>query len=165
VNAVVPYAVAGRRSTRVQLDIGGLLTEPVDAPVRDAAPGLFTLGATGRGQGAIVNADGTLNAPLRPAARGSLVSLYGTGGGAMIPPAADGQFAPMPPANLAQRVQVRIGGVNAPVLYAGAAPGLVNGVIQVNVQVPPNVPIGPAVQVTLMVGDVTGPAAATIAVR
>jgi uncharacterized protein (TIGR03437 family) len=33
-------------------------------------------------------------------------------------------------------VSVRIGGVGADVLYAGAAPGLVSGVLQINVRVP-----------------------------
>jgi uncharacterized protein (TIGR03437 family) len=34
------------------------------------------------------------------------------------------------------KVTATIGGVDAPVLYAGSAPGLLSGVMQVNVQIP-----------------------------
>jgi uncharacterized protein (TIGR03437 family) len=48
---------------------------------------------------------------------------------------------------------VTIGGQPAEVLYAGAAPGLVSGVMQLNVRVPPNAATGGAVPVVIQVGN------------
>ena len=45
------------------------------------------------------------------------------------------------------------------VAYAGAAPGLVAGVLQVNVKIPDNAPTGDAVPVTLSIGGVDSPVA------
>lgn len=50
-------------------------------------------------------------------------------------------------------------------LYAGAAPGLVAGLVQVNVRVPSNVTSGNAVPVLLRVGSLESPAGVTMAVR
>ena len=56
-------------------------------------------------------------------------------------------FAALPAA-----VAVTIGGQSAKVVYAGEAPGLISGVLQVNAVVPANVPSGPQ-PVTLTVGQ------------
>jgi len=58
---------------------------------------------------------------------------------------------------------ISIGGVNAPVQYAGSAPGLVNGVIQVNLQVPPGLTSGPQ-PVVLTFGTAQSQAGITVAV-
>jgi len=58
-----------------------------------------------------------------------------------------------------------MGGVECPVLYAGAPPGLVAGAMQVNVQLPANVPSGDAVPVVLSVGEAMSPDTVTIAIR
>jgi len=58
-----------------------------------------------------------------------------------------------------------MGGVECPVLYAGAPPGLVAGAMQVNVQLPANVPSGDAVPVVLAVGEAMSPDTVTIAIR
>ncbi|MBI3666829.1 MAG: hypothetical protein HY236_11510 [Acidobacteria bacterium] len=49
--------------------------------------------------------------------------------------------------------------------YAGAAPGLVAGVLQVNAKVPDGVTPGSAVPVTITVGTATSPNGVTLAVR
>ena len=56
-----------------------------------------------------------------------------------------------------------IGGVPAPVLFSGLAPGAI-GEYQVNVQVPPGVTPGSAVGVTISIGGVLSNAP-TIALR
>jgi uncharacterized protein (TIGR03437 family) len=66
---------------------------------------------------------------------------------------ADGVEAPASGNPLYQTVattSVTIGGINAPVLFSGLAPGFV-ALSQVNVQVPENVPTGDAVSVVLTV--------------
>jgi len=60
---------------------------------------------------------------------------------------------------------VTIGGESAPVSYQGAAPGLVAGLIQVNVQIPTGITPGPSVALTLVVGDTPAQNTVTIAVK
>jgi uncharacterized protein (TIGR03437 family) len=62
-------------------------------------------------------------------------------------------------------VSVKIGGLDAEVLYAGGAPGSVAGLLQVNVRVPPGVVSGNAVPVVLTVGGVSSQPGVTMAVR
>jgi len=60
---------------------------------------------------------------------------------------------------------VRISGIAAEALYAGGAPGLVAGVLQVNAKVPSGVPSGEAIPVVLTIGGVNSRPGVTLAVR
>jgi uncharacterized protein (TIGR03437 family) len=60
---------------------------------------------------------------------------------------------------------VRIGGLPATVSYAGAAPGIIAGAIQINVIVPSAIVPSATVPVDLTIGGITSPAGVTIAVR
>jgi len=142
ISAIVPYAVTGRSSTRLQVEYRGVRSEAYTVPVVESAPGIFTLDSSGRGAGAILNQDGTINSPSQPAATGSIIVLYATGEGQTDPAGIDGKLAGeiLPKPRLP--VSVSIGGRNAEVLYAGAAPGLVAGVLQVNVRIPVGLPSG-----------------------
>lgn len=163
VSAIVPYAVASRTATDLVIEYRGVRSNAVSVPVVAAKPGLFTANASGTGPGAIRNQDLSVNTSSNPAARGSIVVLYATGEGATDPAGVDGQVA----ANVYPKprlpVAVRIGGVNAEVLYAGAAPSLVAGVMQVNAKVPDNVPDG-NVPIQIVVGNAESPAGVTVAV-
>ena len=57
VSAIVPYAVAAKSGGTVQLTVGygGVSSTAVTVNVVDADPGLFTVDASGAGQGAILN--------------------------------------------------------------------------------------------------------------
>jgi uncharacterized protein (TIGR03437 family) len=112
---------------------------PYTLRVVSTAPGLFTADASGSGQAAALNEDGSLNSNSDPAARGSIVTFFLTGAGAMTPAVADGETIPLqgpwPTANSA--IELAFTGYGAAeILYAGAAPGLVAGVIQVKARVP-----------------------------
>jgi len=61
-------------------------------------------------------------------------------------------------------VSVRVGGVDAEVLYAGAAPQAVAGLLQVNVRIPPGLKAG-SNSVVLAVGGVSSRSDVTITVR
>jgi uncharacterized protein (TIGR03437 family) len=122
-----------------------------DIAVAESAPGIFTVGGTS--QAAIVNQDGTVNGLQGAAPAGSIVSIYATGEGIIRPAVVEGTLGN---ANvLAQPVlpvRVHIGGQEAEVQYAGIAPGLLVGVLQVNARIPEIVTRGGDVPVVLTVG-------------
>jgi uncharacterized protein (TIGR03437 family) len=165
VSAVVPFGAAGRAATSVVVEYNGIRSPAVTAPVAAIIPGIFTLDGSGRGQGAILNQDYSVNSPGRAARRGSAVMLFATGGGPMTPPQADGTVAEAPYALLEQPVTVRIGAATAPVLYAGAAPGQVAGGLQINVIVPEGIAAGDRIPVELTVGSASAPSGVTMAVE
>jgi uncharacterized protein (TIGR03437 family) len=129
-------------------------------------PCLFTLDGSGRGPAAALNQDGTVNTPANPAPRGSVVSLYATGGGDVEPQTPAGLLAPVEPLHRVRLpVSVTLGGVPALIEYAGASPGLVTGLVQVNVRVPDTVAPGPSLPVSALVGARRTQPAVTLAVR
>jgi uncharacterized protein (TIGR03437 family) len=147
INAQVPYTVAGASSTHVELFYQNQPAGSMDVAVAAAAPGLFP---------AVVNQDGSTNSRTAPASRGTVVTLYATGDGLTNGANIAGLPAAPPYATPAARITLSIGGVNAQLLYAGSAPGLV-GLLQINAVVPGSfVPPGQAM-VTLTVGAVTSP--------
>jgi uncharacterized protein (TIGR03437 family) len=74
-----------------------------------------------------------------------------TGAGAMTPAGVEGRVA-AGVSSLNQPVSVTINGAPATVLYAGNAPGLVEGVVQVNVRLPFNTTPG-ANAITVRIGE------------
>ncbi len=153
-SATVPYAISNS-TTSLVIQSQGQRSAPVVIPVVPATPAIFTTDASGKGQGAILNQDSSINGAANPAAAGSVVVLYGTGGGTLSSDSPD---------RLALPVSVTIGALDAPVLYAGIAPGLLSGSIQINVQVPVGAPSG-AVPVILQVGDARSRSDVTLAVQ
>lgn len=152
ISAIVPNPVGGRSTTELQVEYEGRVSNRITLSVAASAPGIFTLDASGRGQGAILNQDYSVNGPASPAAKGSVVMIYGTGAGRTTPDSEDGEVVAEPTPQ-ALDVSVRIGGVEAEVLYAGAAPGLVAGVFQVNVKVPDTIVGGNSVPLMVTVGS------------
>jgi uncharacterized protein (TIGR03437 family) len=55
--------------------------------------------------------------------------------------------------------------VPAPVLYAGGAPGMVVGVIQVNLRIPDGTATGPSVPIVLYAGDRASQSGLTISIQ
>ena len=163
VSAIVPYSVVNATSVDVVMEYKGVRSNSVNVPLVASKPGLFTANASGSGQGAIQNQDLSVNSSSNPAPRGSIIVLYVTGEGATDPEGVDGLLATAVFPKPKQPVGVRIGGVDAEILYAGAAPSLVAGVMQVNVRIPDNVPDGP-VPVQVLVGNAQSPAGVTVAV-
>ena len=165
VTAVVPYFVAGRPNTKAQIEFQGQLSNTVTLDVADAWPGIFTLNASGMGPGAIINQDGTLNSPANPAATGWVISVFATGEGQTAPPGVDGKLAEVPPPTPLLEVLATIGGVDAAVHFAGGAPGLIAGVLQVNLWVPEGIVPGDNVPIVLIIGDATSQPGVTVAIR
>ena len=161
---IAPYSLAGRPNSVLQVVQGGRQQIQVSVPVAVTNPGIFTLGSTGAGQGAILNQDYSINGPGAPASRGSVVMLYATGLGLLTPPEADGQTHHETPVGVAASLSVMIGGQDATVLYAGPAEGIVSGVEQLNVLVPAGV--APGIQpVTVTAGGAVSQSGVTLAVQ
>jgi uncharacterized protein (TIGR03437 family) len=156
INAVAPYEIAGSVGTSVSVQV---INNGVQGPVTSAnvvaeAPAIFSLG---NGQGAILNQDGSVNGPGNPAAKGSIIQIYGTGEGQINPPGVDGSIATEPLAGLPRPVapfSLTIGGVSATYTYAGTAPQSFEGFFQVDAAIPSNVGSG-NVPVILKVGGVS----------
>ena len=167
INAIVPYEVAGRATTNIVVQRAGQNSTSVQVRVVDTAPAIFSLSQGGAGQGAILNQNGTVNGSANPAPKGSVISIFGTGEGVLTPPATTGSVTtgtgptfPKPTAP----VTLTIGGVPAQIQYAGEAPSLVSGVIQVNAVIPSTVASGNQ-PIVLTIGGNSSAANITVAVQ
>jgi uncharacterized protein (TIGR03437 family) len=159
VNAIVPFGITGS-TAQIAVQYQSQASASTAVSVVPAAPGVFILNSSG--QAAVLNQSGSVNGAATPAKAGSTISLFATGGGQTSPAAPDGSIATAA-VSLALPVTATIGGQPATVQYAGAAPGLVAGVVQVNVQIPSGTPAGSAVPVVVQIGTVSSQAGATIA--
>jgi uncharacterized protein (TIGR03437 family) len=128
--------------------------------VNPAVPGLFTVTANGTTSVAAINQDGSINSAANPAAPGSIISLYMTGVGAYEQTIADGSLGTLKPpfAMPILRVSATISNEPASVIFAGQAPALVAGAVQVNLQVPSEAKSGTS-YVIVYVGDYSTPTA------
>jgi uncharacterized protein (TIGR03437 family) len=152
VNLVVPYSVSGKDTTVVQTAYNGAKSSPVTVPVADAVPGIFTAGSGASARPAVFLADWSLNSSTNPADKGKALIFYLTGEGQTQPPGVDGKLAVPDYPHPLLPVSVAIGGVQAQVSYAGAAPAYVAGLMQVNALVPNEVPPNTSVPVVIKVG-------------
>ncbi|MEP6538629.1 MAG: IPT/TIG domain-containing protein [Bryobacteraceae bacterium] len=167
INVIVPYEVNGRTTTNIVVQRATVNSTATNVRVTDTAPAIFTASQGAAGQGAILNANNTPNSSANPAAKGSAVAIFGTGEGQLIPGGVTGSVTansgltfPKPVGN----VSVTVGGVPAAVQYAGSAPGLVAGVLQVNVVIPQSVASGNQ-PVVITVGNNSSSGNVTVAVQ
>jgi uncharacterized protein (TIGR03437 family) len=163
VSAIVPHEVSKKAATEVVIEYQGVRSPPVTLPVIRSAPAFFTRDASGKGQAAMLNVTGCCNSPRNPAMRGAIAYLFATGEGLALTQE-DRKFVEEQryagPARAPVEVKVTVGGVPAEVLYAGDA-----GVLQINIRVPENAPIGGAVPLVLKVGNSQSSHGVTMAVR
>jgi uncharacterized protein (TIGR03437 family) len=163
--AIVPYEISGQMNTAVQVSFPGGSTTAFTVAVVGTQPGVFSFDSSGTGEGAILNQDFSVNSPTNPAARGAVIVIYETGEGQTDPPGRDGMLATTSFPKPIGPVSVLIGGVPAKIDYAGAAPGEVAGLMQLNVEVPANAPTGSHVPVLVIVGQYISQSELTISVQ
>lgn len=171
VSAVVPYSrgtAAGlslplKNPTRIRLEYNGIPSNEIEVPVAAAAPGIFATNSSGSGQAVAVNCDdNSFNSSQNPARRGSFMTIFITGEGAVSPLWPDGRLPEIgewphpvtPPL-------VTFGGVPGKVDFAGLVWA---GVTQINVIVPENAPAG-VVPLMVSFADNRSPDAVTVALR
>jgi len=165
-SAIVPYEAQGKATTKVQVEYLNAKSDEAEISVAPTAPAVFTQNASGTGLGAILNQDNSLNSTTTGAQRNSIIQIFATGGGQTNPPGQTGRLAGTPvPVFPAGRVAVRINNIDAPIVYSGAAPGLIQGLIQINARVPAAAPIGNAVPIVVRINNVDSPAGVTVAIR
>ncbi|MGA3189999.1 MAG: TIGR03118 family protein [Bryobacteraceae bacterium] len=162
-NVLVPWAITGTSANIVVTSGTAIATTTV--PIAATAPGIFTANDGGSGASLTLNQDGTLNSASNAAAAGSVVVLYVTGLGLTDPPGQDGVVnSETVIAETVMPVAVTIGGQTAQVVYAGAAPGQLSCVMQVEAVVPTGAGTGP-VPVVVTVGGVNSQAAVTVSLK
>jgi len=164
VNAVVPFGLDPTKPASLDIRAQGQSLGTASLAAATVSPALFTQSSNGAGPGAILNQDYTLNSPSNPASAGSVIMVYGTGFGALNPAATDGQPA-TGKANTQLPVAASVGGIVTDVLHAGAAPGLIAGVVQINIRIPHNLAPTPAAMVLLTVGSVGAPASVVVSTQ
>jgi uncharacterized protein (TIGR03437 family) len=133
INAQVPFdAAQGMAEIKVTSD--GITGAAVPVSVQAASPGLFQVSP---GILLAINEDGTLNSSGHPAPVGSVVVIYGTGCGGYDRPLPTGGGVPIDRLyQLALPGALGVGGVAAEILFAGAAPTLGTGLVQINARIP-----------------------------
>jgi len=190
VTAVVPFSllplVPPVTGINVQVTYNGVTstavaTTPSTVNVLATDPALFTVDASGQGQAAVLNVDGvsgmvSLNSAKNPAVKGSYIQIYATGGGAQNNPVdlitglfQEGLVLPIAigatDTLVATGATVTIGTDTVLADYAGAVPGSIAGLVQINAKIPDTVKAGKAVPIWVTVGGVTSPSGVTIAVK
>jgi uncharacterized protein (TIGR03437 family) len=165
---MVPFGMAGRASTSVTVVSGGTRSLALNMPVAATNPAVFAADASSGGIAAAVNvaADGSISPHTlnSPAARNGVVTFYATGLGTTAPVMPDGSLAGAPLPQLAVKVRVSVGGIDAPVLYAGPAPGQIAGLMQINVGIPDSAPTG-SQPLLIFAGDNPSQPGVTLAVH
>jgi uncharacterized protein (TIGR03437 family) len=174
VSAQVPFEAlpSGTSSAMVPvvLFVNGVPSVAVETPIVQSAPGIFTIPPTGQGNGILVfldpsdnrakiaapaSAASTIGYPTAPIPRGTNAFFYATGLGAMTPAVVDGSGTCTASNGLCianAMPQVFIGGISAPVAFAGQAPGF-PGVSQINITIPMGAPTGTTVPLIMKSAD------------
>ena len=143
ITAIVPHAVEVGATMDIQVEYQGVRSSPMTLPVQSSRIGLFSQDGSGKGAGAVLNQDGSLNSPSNPAERGTIVSLYATGGGRTDKLVADGMVIVSAPPNLTSSVYAALSPVDdnylddsdySEVISAGLVAGSVDGLVQVNIK-------------------------------
>jgi trimeric autotransporter adhesin len=163
VAAVAPFELSGP-NVQIVIENQNQIIGPLSEPIATAAPGIFTTSSSGQGQAVAFNQNLSVNSATNPAAPGSLISLYLTGGGQTSPTSTDGSLASPPLPLLTLPVAVTIGGQQAQVSFAGGAPGQVAGMVELTVEVPSGIQPGNAVPVTVQIGSVSAQSGVTVAI-
>jgi uncharacterized protein (TIGR03437 family) len=129
---------------------------------------IFSTASSGTGQAAVLNQNGSYNSKANPAAAGSIVTLFETGEGVLTPPGQDGRIEtgslssiPKP----ALPVTVTFGTTASPnITYAGVAPGEVDGLLQIDAEVPSGLTAG-NLPIVVTIGKTLSQTGLTIAVK
>ena len=142
INAVVPMEVTADAAATIQIANGSIVTPAYPVWIDESDAVLFP---------GVLNQNGSLNSETNPAKLASVVFFYATGWQPSFDPLIDGQVG---------ATAISACGMNAcfasqgNIVYAGAAPGIVAGVTQFNLQLnagPQPVPVTQLQELTISV--------------
>ena len=160
ISVVAPQSLTGKDSVQVVVEYLGVQTSPIRFSVVNSNPAIFTLNSKGSGDGAIIRPNGDIISADNPGKPGEVLVVYGEGYGAATPSLADGLILvstlPVP----VSPVTLLIDDKPVETSYAGGAPSLINGVLQINFKVP-DLAAG-SHQIQLQVGDRKSPSGVTL---
>ena len=171
-SAILPYELTPRIDNNhldyAQMVCNGVPGNVVEFTVAAADPAIFSATETGTGQAAVLNQDGSYNSAANPAAAGSIVQIFATGEGVLTPAGQDGRIEhgaigtiPKP----ALQVTVTFGTTpSTNITYAGVAPGQVDGLLQIDAQLPSGLAAG-NVPLVVTIGTASSQKGLTIAVK
>ena len=138
---MVPFSVTGSTAT-VVVTVNGTKSNSVDVPLSATAPGVYSWTSNGLGEGIVAHALTAVKVDqANPAKVGEYVTVYLTGLGAVTPPVAEGDPAPLSPLSKANAwlngpFAVYVEGVPcADINFAGLTPTL-GSVYVVNCKIP-----------------------------
>lgn len=176
INVLAPWNLPPGQNLAITVEYAGVNSLPLLNYSNTSTPAVFMAQPPTYppGQGAILNQDGTINSSSNPAQRGSIISIFCTGMGLLSPVPQDGEIIQDTTHLLQVSVPILFPGATglteAQIIYEGAAPTLVAGVTQVNVQLPDTFPVsvtlpGPVpIYMHIPYGPIT-PVLATVAVK
>ncbi len=145
-NALVPGDLKPGANSSLSIQVNGAQVVETLVSVVTAAPAFF-VARQGTGQAAALNEDGSFNSTDTAAARGTIISLFGTGWLAN-----------------SGAITLTIGGYAAEILFAGNAPGFA-GLKQINAKIPSGF-LSPGNQpVVLRIGGASSQPGVTLAIR
>jgi uncharacterized protein (TIGR03437 family) len=148
INAVVPMEVSTGAGATVRVVNGTAVSPAYPVWIVDSAPMAYPT---------VLNQDGTINSYSNRAKFNSIVTFYVTGWQSSFYPLADGQVAAIAKDACLSACQVSVQTGRFPwigtVLYGGAAPGIVAGVTQFNI----NVGLSPGILSGPYTFQLTGP--------
>jgi uncharacterized protein (TIGR03437 family) len=149
-SVVAPYSIRGKQTTQMVVDYNGKRSNAVTLDVLAAVPGIFTIDQSGKNQGAVLNYPSyAVNGTANKIAKGGVIMIFATSGGEQGQDGMIVEGAPVHPLP----VEVWIDNRKANVIYAGSAPGLISGMLQINAEVPTGARSGTAIPVYIKVGS------------
>src|SRR6185312_2812421 len=158
----VPTGLAPNASYPLVVVQGAAQSNPLSVAVSELQPGIYTQDSSGRGLAVVTDSfTGALISAPNAAHVQEFLTVYCTGLGKVVGPngesaPADGTAAPEGTLfRTAASVTATIGGVNAPVSFAGLTPTFA-GLYQINIQVPEGVASGSAALVITATDPQTG---------
>ena len=122
---VVPYEVAGKKTSQVTVTTAGATSAPVAVQVANSAPGIYTVSGDGTGQAIAFLQNGSLNFNGNPVLDGDGITILCTGEGLVTPAAPTGvPFGQSPPSPVLP-ISATVDGQVAQVTQAYSVPGAI----------------------------------------
>jgi uncharacterized protein (TIGR03437 family) len=133
INAEIPapLSLSGMDSAVIEVRYGSSAPPQFHVAVDATIWGIFQIPD---GSAKATNQDGTVNSASNPAKAGSIVSIWATGFGNDAGPITGA--VPTAAFDWCLFCQITVGSVTETVEYGGAAPGMIDGIVQVNFMIP-----------------------------